>query len=619
MLEKEKPRALMGEEGLGYYDLARKLETCGVWRSWLGDSSYAAFVHSLASPSNWEAFMQVDDSKSRVQIHLQLRVRALLFDKASVSLFLRSNPSSSSSSLASSSLAVSKLNPTYLQLHGDDVYFTLENSAQDGVQHRDGGVLSTSASSKIQSRAAFSGGSRYGGPEIDNVPQRFRNGELPETWYNQFIEKYRISKRYSLSSADHDLDKRTPEEMSAYLRLIERHKKRRMAFKEDHSMGYGNSTLENQSNLHPNSVLNGNSLIEDDAPLFPETMFTLNCVPDSAFPHTDRVEENQKVEFYGVLDTLPQIMTRNPMMIERLGIRPEYLSIEHGGSLYRGKIGSEGNRKHLGPEQASLMSQKVIARMLASVGFGGASEVPVEVFSQLLSCHVCKLGRILKVLTDSYRKECSATELLKMFLKTLGYSNLGPLAEHVKDGSRNFVQPTQQQLQEIQPQLQSQHHNSLLLPQQMPRQMHPQMQQIVHPQNLAFQQQQQQLAERMRRRQPSTPRPVMDIEKDRPMVQVKIENPTELPMDGNALNSINARHTQMQFRPQQVASMSNLHAPGSQFRQMSSLQMPQIQTQNMGIVRARPVKVEGFQELMGGEATSKHDTEENRLVSPSSK
>lgn len=274
---------------------------------------------------------------------------------------------------------------------------------------------------QIQSRAAFSGGSRYGEPEIDNVPQRFRNGELPETWYNQFIEKYRISKRYSLSSVDHDLDKRTPEEMSAYLRLIERHKKRRMAFKEDHSMGYGNSTLENQSNLHPNSVFNGNSLIEDDAPLFPETMFTLNCVPNSAFPHTDRVEENQKVEFYGVLDTLPQIMTRNPMMIERLGIRPEYLSIEHGGSLYRGKIGPEGNRKHLGPEQASLMSQKVIARMLASVGFGSASEVPVEVFSQLLSCHVCKLGRILKVLTDSYRKECSATELLKMFLKTLGY------------------------------------------------------------------------------------------------------------------------------------------------------------------------------------------------------
>jgi hypothetical protein len=40
---------------------------------------------------------------------------------------------------------------------------------------------------------------------------------------------------------------------------------------------------------------------------------------------------------------------------------------------------------------------------------------------------------------------------------------------------------------------------------------------------------------------------------------------------------------------------------------------------NIGIVRAPPVKVEGFQELMGGDATSKHDGEENRLMSPSSK
>lgn len=37
----------------------------------------------------------------------------------------------------------------------------------------------------------------------------------------------------------------------------------------------------------------------------------------------------------------------------------------------------------------------------------------------------------------------------------------------------------------------------------------------------------------------------------------------------------------------------------------------------MGIVRAPPVKVEGFQELMGGDASVKHDTEENKLTSPS--
>ncbi|XP_075656017.1 uncharacterized protein LOC142626116 isoform X1 [Castanea sativa] len=597
--------ALLGDDGRGY-ELARKLESVGVWRTWLGESNYTIFLHFLDSPSSWDSFMRVDDSKSRPQILLQLRVRALLFDKASVSLFLRS-----SSSLSSSSLSVSKLNPTYLQLHGDDVYFTLENAAQDV------GVSSNTASSKIQSRAGFSVGSRYGESEIDNVSQRFRNEELSETWYNQFIEKYRVSKPYRLSSGDHESDKRTPEEMSSYLRLLEKQKKRRVAFKEDRYMGYGNSILENASNMHPNSVLNGKNSIEDDAPFLPETMFTLNCVPDSALPLMDRVEENQKVEFYGVLDNLPQVMIRSPVMIERLGIRPEYLSMEHGGNLHRGKIGSEGKRKHLGPEQASQLSRKVIARMLTSSGFDGATEVPVEVFSQLLSCHVCKLGRILKVLADSYRKQCSATELLKMFLKTLGYSNLGPLAEHVKDGPRNLVQQTQQ-LQGIQSQLQSLQHSSLRIPQQMPRQIHPQMQPIVHPQNLTFPQQQQ--LDRIRRRQPSTPRPVMDVEKDRPMVQVKIENPSELPMDGNSLNNINARHPQMQLRAQQIAAMSNLHAQtGSQFRQMPLLQIPQVQTQSMGIVRAPPVKVEGFQELMGGDATSKHDADENRLMSPSSK
>lgn len=165
--------ALLGEEGRGY-ELARKLESCGVWSMWLGESNHASFVHCLASPASWEAFMRADESKSRAQIQLQLRARALLFDKACVSLFLRSNPSSSSSSsLASSSLALSKLNPTCeflirfsaflffwkiwwltllvadLRLHGDDVYFTLENSAQDGVQQREGGVSSNTASSKV--------------------------------------------------------------------------------------------------------------------------------------------------------------------------------------------------------------------------------------------------------------------------------------------------------------------------------------------------------------------------------------------------------------------------------------------------------------------------------------
>ena len=102
--------ALLGDDGRGY-ELARKLESVGVWRTWLGESNYVIFLRFLDSPSSWDSFMRVDDSKPRPQILLQLRVRALLFDKASVSLFLRSSPSSSSQS-SSSSLSVSKLNPT---------------------------------------------------------------------------------------------------------------------------------------------------------------------------------------------------------------------------------------------------------------------------------------------------------------------------------------------------------------------------------------------------------------------------------------------------------------------------------------------------------------------------
>lgn len=115
--------------------------------------------------------------------------------------------------------------------------------------------------------------------------------------------------------------------------------------------------------------------------------------------------------------------------------------------------------------------------------------------------------------------------------------------------------------------------------------MHPQMQQqqMVHPQNLTFQQQQH--LERMRRRQQATPRPSMNInmENVRPLVEVKLENPSEFPIDINPFSTMNTRNPQMpqmQFRQQQqIAAMSNFHPQSStQFRQMASLQIPQVQT-----------------------------------------
>lgn len=115
-------------------------------------------------------------------------------------------------------------------------------------------------------------------------------------------------------------------------------------------------------------------------------------------------------------------------------------------------------------------------------------------------------------------------------------------------------------------------YNIFLFNLQIPRQ----MQQMLSPQNLAYQQQQLEL---FRRRQASTLRPGMDMDKMRPMVQVKLENPDH-PIDNTTFNPVNMRHQQMQFRQQQMAAMSNMPSQsGNQFRQASSLQLPQMQTQ----------------------------------------
>ncbi|XP_010519094.1 PREDICTED: uncharacterized protein LOC104798625 [Tarenaya hassleriana] len=601
--------ALLGDDGRGF-DLARRLEAAGVWRTWLGDSLYSSFHHYLSSPSSWDSLMRVDDSKSRVQILLLLRVRALLFDKATVPFLLRSQPNTSSSSSAAA--AVSKLNPNYLQLHGDDVYYTLENSSPDGAYQRENPTLS-----KNQSKPGFSSGARGSESNSCNLSQRSRNDDLPESWYSQFISRYGF--KYGVSVGDRESDKRTPEGMSTYLRIVETHKRKRASFQEDQNPG--SSAHMGRYNAHPNPVFDGSSP-EDDILFLPETMFRMNCVPETALPLITRVQDNSKVECYGVLDTLPQVTSRSHVMIERLGIMPEYLSMEQRGGLRRKKSDKPG----LSEDQAAQMSRKVVARMLMNMGFEGATEVPVDVFSQLLSRHVSKLGGILKVLTDSYRKQCSAIELLKMFLHATGYSNLGSLSELVKDNTRSFATPNQQQQPHvIQQQLHPQQQQAPpRLPQQIPRQMHPQMQQqMIHSQNLTFQQQQQ--LERIRRRQVTSPRPNMEVgmDKDRPLVQVKLENPSELPPDGNVFNPMNARHQQQQqqLRQQQMAAMSNLHQqPGhNQFRQLASMQIPQMQAPSPGMVRAQPVKVEGFQELMGGDSSLKQHDSDDKLRSPPSK
>lgn len=220
------------------------------------------------------------------------------------------------------------------------------------------------------------------------------------------IDKYKASK--NLVSGE----SRSPAEMASYLTYVSNHKKRRLAFRED-----VNSVADHA--LQPNGVVD-----DGDSAVFPEIAFALNCVPDSALPLSDRVGDsgNQKVKVFSILDTLPPIAaTRSSVMMERLGVRPEPGGVEHGGGVSRGKFGAEGNGKVVGPQQAAKLSQRAVARILLGVGFEGAMEGSVEDFSEILSERICKIGTNLKVLADSYKKQCSAIELLKMLLKTVGF------------------------------------------------------------------------------------------------------------------------------------------------------------------------------------------------------
>ena len=114
-------------------------------------------------------------------------------------------------------------------------------------------------------------------------------------------------------------------------------------------------------------------------------IFTLNCVLDGALPHIDSMEENHKLEFYGVLENLSQVMIKSSMMIvcNLLQNMVEKLNLKE--------------RRNILVESKCHKCLKGYQRMLTSLGFDSAIEVLVEVFSQLLSCLVCKLGYLLKM------------------------------------------------------------------------------------------------------------------------------------------------------------------------------------------------------------------------------
>lgn len=260
--------------------------------------------------------------------------------------------------------------------------------------------------------------SRYSDAENEHMAQRAKLDELPETWYSQCTDKFKKGKPWRFPLGEREPGKRTPDGMSAYIKHLEAHKRKRRVVLEETHAGIAGPSRENGSRMQ-NVPQDVGSSVDDDTCLLPEMMFPSNCVPDSALPPPSTQEKNQKVDVYGVLDSLPTLICQSPAVMERFGIRPEYMKVEFAKSKYRGKYGPEGIKK-LSPEQASQMTQKVIGRVLASVGLEGGTEVSMEVLSKFMAAHVCKLGRILKLLSDSYRQQYSSAELLKMFARTAG-------------------------------------------------------------------------------------------------------------------------------------------------------------------------------------------------------
>lgn len=238
-----------------------------------------------------------------------------------------------------------------------------------------------------------------------------KHDELPDLWYDRFFDSQKKHISHKFSCGNLDSSKRTPEGMSLYLKHLHTHKRSRQTF-------------ISADNSIPNNLSRGHSDVPKAENFIPEIMFPSNCVPDSAIPFRNaqaREKIDKNVELFGVLDSLPHLITPSPAMIERFGIRPEYLKVEFGRSKYRGKDRSESSGETLSEKQAISISQKVVACTLENAGFDSGAEVLFDVLPRFLGNHIFKLANTLKLLSDSYIKQHTSTELLKMFLKSTGF------------------------------------------------------------------------------------------------------------------------------------------------------------------------------------------------------
>lgn len=83
-------------------------------------------------------------------------------------------------------------------------------------------------------------------------------------------------------------------------------------------------------------------------------------------------------------------------------------------------ISDVGNSKEVGhkngcsEEAAQQLAEQAVVRLVATAGFEGLKQAPLQILADLLRCHIQKLGTVLRRIVDTYKMECSQAELMKM-------------------------------------------------------------------------------------------------------------------------------------------------------------------------------------------------------------
>ncbi|XP_002979345.2 uncharacterized protein LOC9660380 [Selaginella moellendorffii] len=400
---------LQGDYG---FQLASDLEAIAAWRPWLGDHLYSELRMHLATPSAWSAFMRGNDGSNSGRLRLQLRVRALLYDKA---LELQDTRISS---------------PASLQLQPDSVYFTLEHDASDWVRlqaERAPTMAALQAKYGLDNRDTLSPHFAVGDGKqksqlrktaINTIKQGrsspgFRGVEQSklfsrssreldaekssmdcDLWYDQWFDKHlsermnRLARRLAqqkLPFSDQEALKRTPEGMAAFLKLTTKALKRQhLTAGNDISLGH---EREQES-------------FDGELSILPELTSISSCVPENPCPAT----------------CVSGACSLQQSLESAAGGEASVLS---GLSSQLVRSGTSARKAKVSSADAEILSQQTIARILETHGFEGVRQVPMEIFSEVMALHIRKLGSWLRMLIDSYQKHLSTDELLRMFIQRL--------------------------------------------------------------------------------------------------------------------------------------------------------------------------------------------------------